>query len=290
MGEFFAVACAAVWALAVILFKRSGESLPAFELNLFKNVVGVVLLVPTALAVEGSVLPAFDTREWLLIAGSGIIGIALADTWYLRALNLMGAARTGVAASLYSPFVVLLSIALLGETLQGWQWWGFALVLSGIVLVNWRSRRLDVSMRALRLGMFYAVGAVLMMAVGIVMVVPLLSGEHFFAIAALRMGAGSAAMVLFLGLTGTSGQTLARFRQPQPWSTVVIASVLGSYVAMLLWLGGYRLAPASVASVLNETAAAFIVLFAWLMLGEGFSARRGFGVALTFAGVTLMVL
>lgn len=290
MGEFFAVACAAVWALAVVLFKRSGETLPAFELNLFKNVLGAVLLIPTALLVEGQLLPEFSTREWLLVIGSGVIGIAVADTWYLRALNLIGAARTGVAASLYSPFVVLMSIAFLGESLAPWQWWGFALVLSGIVLVNWRSKRLDVSMRALKLGLFHAVAAVLMMAIGIVMVVPMLSSDHFFAIAALRLAAGSVAMLLFLGVTGATRRSFLHYRAPQPWPTVVLASVLGSYVAMLLWLGGYRLAPASVASVLNETAAAFIVLFAWLMLGEGFSARRGFGVALTFAGVTLMVL
>ncbi|MDT8439011.1 MAG: DMT family transporter [Wenzhouxiangellaceae bacterium] len=290
MGEFLAIACAAIWALAVILFKRSGETLPAFELNLFKNLVGVLLLVPTALLFEGAAWPAFSTREWALVLLSGVIGIAVADTWYLRALNLIGAARTGVAASLYSPFVVLLSIALLGEVLAARQWLGFALVIAGIVLVNWRDRRIEVSLRALRLGLFHAIGGVLMMAVGIVMVVPLLAGEHFFTIAALRLTAGSTAMLVFLGATGTTGQALARFRQPQPWPTVILASVLGSYVAMLAWLGGYRLAPAAVASVLNETASAFIVLFAWLMLGEPVSARRGVGVLVTFSGVALMVV
>jgi hypothetical protein len=34
-GEVFALSSSLVWALAVILFRRSGETLPAFELNLF---------------------------------------------------------------------------------------------------------------------------------------------------------------------------------------------------------------------------------------------------------------
>ena len=36
-GEFFALACAFSWALAIILFRRADDALPPFELNLFKN-------------------------------------------------------------------------------------------------------------------------------------------------------------------------------------------------------------------------------------------------------------
>src|SRR6056297_2036968 len=289
MGEFFSIACAAVWALAVVLFRRSGETLPAFELNLFKNLLGVVLMGITVLAVENDAPPAFSAREWLIVCASGIIGIAVADTWYLRALNLMGAARTGVVASLFSPFVVLLSAMYLGELLRGWQLAGFSLVLAGILLVTWRSNRLDVSRRALRLGVFYGAGAVLMMAIGIVMVKPVLEGEHFFAVAGLRLAAGSAAMLLFIMLTRGWTEMMRRYRRPQPWPTIVFASFLASYFSMILWLAGYRLTTASVASVLNETAAAFIVLFSWWVLKEPLSARRIAGVGLTFAGVFVIV-
>jgi len=289
MGEFFSIACAAVWALAVVLFRRSGETLPAFELNLFKNLLGVVLMGLTVLAVESDALPVFSGREWLIVCASGIIGIAVADTWYLRALNLMGAARTGVVASLYSPFVVLLSAVYLGELLHGWQLAGFSLVLAGILLVTWRSNRLDVSQRALRLGVCYGAGAVLMMAIGIVMVKPVLEGEHFFATAGLRLAAGTLAMLAVVAVTRSWRQVFARYRSPQPWGTIVFASFLASYLAMLLWLGGYRLAPASVASVLNETAAAFIVLFSWWVLKEPMTLRRVGGVCLTFAGVSVIV-
>lgn len=289
MGEFFSIACAAVWALAVVLFRRSGETLPAFELNLFKNLLGTILMGLTVLAVESDRLPVFSAAEWLVVCASGIVGIAVADTWYLRALNLMGAARTGVVASLYSPFVVLLSALYLGEVLRGWQMAGFSLVLGGILLVTWRSNRMDVSPRALRLGVFYGAGAVLMMAIGIVMVKPVLEGEHFFATAGLRLAAGTLAMLGFVTVTRGWSKMMARYREPQSWSTIVFASFLASYLAMLLWLGGYRLAPASVASVLNETAAAFIVLFAWWVLKEPMSPRRIGGVCLTFSGVALIV-
>jgi len=59
---------------------------------------------------------------------------------------------------------------------------------------------------------------------------------------------------------------------------------------LLLWLAGYKLIDASVASVLNETNGAFIILLAWLMLGEKISRRKLAGISLTLGGVLIMVL
>ena len=289
MGEVFSVACAAAWAMAVVLFRRSGETLPAFELNLFKNLLGLALLVPTVLIAEGLSLPAYTPSQWGIVAVSGVIGIAMADTWYLKALNLMGAARTGVTASLYSPFVILLSILFLGEAMALWQLAGFVLVLGGILLVTWRTNRMDITMRALKLGVAYGAGAVLLMAIGVVMVKPVLEGDDFFWTVALRLAAGTAAMLALVAVAGSGRRVMARYREPQPWPTVVVASFLGTYLSMILWLAGYRLTDASIASVLNETAAAFIVLFSWWILNEPLSGRRIAGVVLTFAGVVVIV-
>jgi len=69
----------------------------------------------------------------------------------------------------------------------------------------------------------------------------------------------------------------------------VLASFVGSYLALLFWLGGFKYADASVASVLNETANVFIVVMAWLFLKEAFSVRKVIGVALTFGGVLVFL-
>lgn len=289
MGEFFSVACAACWAAAVVLFRRSGETLPAFELNLFKNVLATALMVPTILLVDGISWPDYSSVEWLVVVVSGVIGIAVADTWYLRALNLMGASRTGVVASLYSPCVIVLSILFLGEALAWWQYFGFVLVLGGILLVTWRQNRRDVSLRAIRLGVAFGAGAVLMMAIGIVMVKPVLETESFMWTMGVRLAAGTLGMLVFLRLTRGGARSMLHYRSSQPWLTIVVGSFLGSYLSMMLWLAGYKLTQASIASVLNETAAAFIVLFAWLFLDEEMNWRRVVGIGLTFSGVALMV-
>ncbi|NIP17295.1 MAG: EamA family transporter, partial [Xanthomonadales bacterium] len=93
-GEVFALSSALVWAFSVILLRRSGETLPALELNLFKNVLGMVLVVPTIWIVSGLALPVYAPGELLIVFLSGFLGIAVADTWYLKGLNIMGASRT----------------------------------------------------------------------------------------------------------------------------------------------------------------------------------------------------
>ncbi|MEE4639832.1 MAG: DMT family transporter [Wenzhouxiangella sp.] len=290
MGEFYSVACAACWALAVVLFRRSGETLPAFELNLFKNVLATALMVPTILLVHGPNLPAYSPAEWGIVLLSGLIGIAIADTWYLRALNLMGASRTGVVGMLFSPFVVLLSVLFLAETLRPLQYLGFIVVLAGVLLVTWHRNRQEVSLRALRLGVAFGAASVLLMAIGIVMVKPILETHAFLWTVGLRLAAGSAGMLLYVSMSRGWQRMAIHYRAPQPWPTVIFASVMGSYVSMILWLAGYKLTQASIASVLNETASAFIVVFAWLILGEPMNLRKVLGVSLAFFGVSLIVV
>ncbi|MBK8068308.1 MAG: DMT family transporter [Rhodanobacteraceae bacterium] len=75
-----------------------------------------------------------------------------------------------------------------------------------------------------------------------------------------------------------------------PWTLLIVAALLGQYVSMLLWLAGYKYTSASIASILNETASIFILLFAWIWLKEPLSRRKLAGVACTFGGVGVMLL
>lgn len=289
-GEFFALASAFSWAWAIILFRRAGDALPPFELNLFKNLLGFGLLVPTLALAEGYQLTEFSLQEIGIALFSGFLGIAVADTWYLRALSLMGASRTGIVASLLSPFVVLLSILFLGETLRGWQLVGFGLVMAGILLVTWRQNRREVDAAHLGKGMFYGVGAMLLMAIGVVMVKGILETRPFLWTTELRLVGGVAGMLIYMALRGRTSQVWQRFLQPLPWRHILPASFLGAYLSMMMWLAGYKLIPASEASVLNESANAWIVLLAWLVLGETIGYRKVAGLILASAGVIIMLL
>src|SRR5690349_25171536 len=153
LGEFYSLACALVWAIAVVLFKKSGESLAPVPLNLFKNVVGLVLMLVTVLAFTGAAWPGIPPAAVAVALLSGFLGIGLGDTLYFRALNEIGASRMAVAQTLYSPFVIVLSSLYLAERLGALQMAGVALVIGGILLVNYAPGGAPIDPRALRRGL-----------------------------------------------------------------------------------------------------------------------------------------
>jgi drug/metabolite transporter (DMT)-like permease len=213
LGQVLALSCAVSWALAVMLLRRCGESLPAFELNLFKNGLGLALVALSIPVLQDLAIPEYSLVDLMVSLLSGFLGIAVADTWYLRALNLMGASRTGIVASSFSPFVIILSVLFLDESLSGWQVPGFGLVMAGILLVTWRQSSSEVSPANLRRGALYATCGVFMMAVGVFMVKtscnPALS-------VGIRLAGGVGGMLLYVAMRNRWSLELSRLRQPQP--------------------------------------------------------------------------
>lgn len=291
IGEFYSLACALVWAVAVVLFRKSGESISPFALNLFKNALASVLLGITIVLVSPAV-PEFTPLSLATIGVSGLLGICLGDSYYLRALNAIGASRMAVAQTLYSPFVIVLSAIFLRERLHGLQWLGAACVLGGIVLVTWtRDAAMSaVDARRLRTGAAIGVFSVLLMAIGIVLAKPMLALHAFLWVVWLRVVAGVVGLLAVVAIRRNAAALVAEYRAVRHWPQIIAGSVAGTYLSMMLWLAGYKYTSASIAAVLNETAALFIVLLAVLFLRERVGRRQIVGIALAMLGVSLMVL
>lgn len=292
-GEFFALASPMAWALAVVMFRRSGESLSPFALNLLKNTFALALMALTLIGfivVTAQPLPGFSASELFIMVLSGVLGMAVADTLYLRTLNLLGAGRTGAIGALLSPFVILFSALYLGERLGLAQWGGFALVMFGILTVTLKRYRTEVSGAELQRGLLIGVTAMLIMALGVVMVKPVLEQGPFLWVVTIRLAAGVAAMLLLLTWRRQWRALINSYRQPHPWAMTLLACLLGGYIGSLFWLAGYKLIPASEAAVYNESQLIFMVLFAWWFLKEPIDLRRALGVVLIVIGVLIMLL
>ena len=290
IGEFYALICALCWALAVILFKHAGNSLSANGLNLAKNIIGISLLLPTAIVVEGFVFPNLTSQQWLILVVSGYFGIAIADTWYLQALRNLGAGRTAIVASLYSPFVILLSIAFLSESMAAWQWVGFVLVLIGVLIVTYQKKYQTVEKALLIKGVVYAAASVFLTAASVVAMKPILSNDGFFWLVSLRLLAGIVGLLIYLAACQKLNAVVDDLlHKEHKWWTILSASFFGTYLAILFWLAGFKFADASVASVLNETSNVMIVLFAWLFLKEALTTQKVVGAIFTFVGVLIFM-
>lgn len=289
IGEACSIASALAWSGGVIIYKRLGETLAPLQLNLLKNLIVLAFLLPTLALWPGLEWPALPLSAFALALISGVLGIGIADTLYFRALNALGAARVGIVGNLFSPFVIALSFVLLGERLNALQGVGFVLVSAGVLLVSGQLAGKPVPAEQLRRGMLHGIAAIALMAVAIVMVKRVLENQPFLWIVALRLAGGT----LALGAASAWQRKpvlVQRGASAQRWGLLIAAAFLGQYVAMMLWLAGYKYTTASVAAILNESASIFIVLLAWAFLHEGMSMRKLTGVACTLSGVACMLL
>lgn len=289
IGEAMALGSAAAWAVGVILARQLGAYLPPLALNLLKNGLVLAVLAPAAMLVYADGWPVLPMREVAIVLASGVIGIALADTLYFRALNQLGAGRMGVIGNLYSPLVLLLGFVFLDERLGGAQWLGFALVAMGVLLVSrppgeWRTHPQHTA-RGVSLGLL----AIALMAVAIVMVKRTLETQPLLWVTLLRL-VGAVAGLLLLGSLPAMRRRMRFIPRDVPWHRLVLAALVGQGLSMVLWLGGYKYTSASVAAILNECASVFLVVLAALWLREPLGRRTVVGVLLTFAGIACMLL
>lgn len=289
IGEALALGSAAAWAVGVILARQLGASLPPLALNLMKNGLVLVLLAPVVLLLYAGQWPQMPARDLALVLASGVLGIALADTLYFRALNELGAGRMGVIGNLYSPLVLVMGFLWLDERLGARQWLGFGLVGLGVLLVarppsEWRTRPAH-TLRGVMIGM----SAIALMAIAIVMVKRILEEQPLLWVTLLRL-IGAVGGLLLIAAWPAMRRHRAFDPRQVPWHRLILAALIGQGLSMVFWLGGYKYTSASVAAILNESASVFLVILAALWLREPLGRRGVVGVLLTFSGIACMLL
>lgn len=135
-----ALAAAFCWAFSSLLWRRLPTSLSAARLNLLKNLLAVALLLPLALVLPWQMAP----RALLLLALSGVLGIALGDTLFFAALRRLGTRRTLTIDAGGPAVTSLAGVALLGEVPRPAQWLGIGLItLAVLLVVHQRAPRQD---------------------------------------------------------------------------------------------------------------------------------------------------
>ncbi|MBK8166085.1 MAG: DMT family transporter [bacterium] len=289
MGEFYALGCALVWAFAVVFFRRSGESMPPLALNLFRVGLSTALFLVTLLATGRSLLGQAPPVDYALLLGSGVVAIALSDTLFHAALNRVGAGINAVVDTLYSPFTAFGAFVFLGERLDRWQVAGMTLVIGSVIVATRIEPPAGTPRRTLVVGVLLGVASMGSLAAGIVMAKPALDGaDVVWATAVRQVGALAVLLPAALLLPGRR-RRLAALKPGAGWRFAIPGTVLGSYVALILWIAGMKHTAVGKAAVLNQTSTIYTLVLASLLLGEKFTRRTALAAGLALAGVLLVM-
>jgi drug/metabolite transporter (DMT)-like permease len=284
LGEILALSCAITWAIAVIFFRKAGESVAPVGLNLFKNVLALILFVPTSLALGIALLPGASINDYLLLLVSGVLGIAISDTLFFKCLNLLGAELTAIVDCLYSPFIIGLSVIFLADKMSTLQIFGVFLIVSAVLGVSGIGNRKYISRRDLMLGILFGVLAMASMAVGIVMIKPLLDNSPLLWVVEVRLFAGCVGLGMYLLFHPRGKKIMASVLSVRNWQYMLPGSFLGAYLSMVIWMGGMKYTQTSIASALNQTSNVFVFILAAIFLREPVNLVRIVAIILAFAG------
>jgi drug/metabolite transporter (DMT)-like permease len=288
MGELFALLTAVLYSSAVILYKKSVVVVSPFALNLVKNTVALILLAVTALLLGQTQLFSIPARHIALMLASGAIGIGVSDTLFLMTLKRLGASRTAVVDCLYSPFVILLSFLMFRETLQPLAILGGALIIGSVLLSAQRGFGEPMPRKAFWTGCALGAAAMATVAYAVIMMKPILSTYPLTLMNAIRMAGGLASMVVSLPFHPDRKSVYSILKPQRVWVWIAVGSFLGSYLAIITWLAGFKYTQAGIAALLNQTSTVFVVILAAIFLGERMTKLKIVAVAMAFAGTAIV--
>ncbi|MBU8922321.1 MAG: DMT family transporter [Bacteroidales bacterium] len=290
MGEIFALATAFVWAFAVILFKKSGEKIPPFALNFFRVGGGALLFVITLIVIKEPLWGRAPLKDYLILVLSGFLAITIADTLFHKCLNIVGAGVNAIVDTLYSPFIVFFAFTLLGERLTYWHYAGMVVILSGVLL----STRIDppegTTKKQMVTGIAWGVLSMATLGLGIVIAKPVLDRSPVVWATAVRQIGCFLTMIPALLLPKVRREVFATFVPQKHWKFMIPATVLGSFLALILWIAGMKYTQAGTAAILNQTSSIHILILASIFLKEPFTRNKAVAAALAIGGVLMVTL
>ncbi|MEN8154954.1 MAG: DMT family transporter [Acidobacteriota bacterium] len=291
IGKIFAFTCAFLWASAVILFKKSEKEFGAFGLNLFKTIIAAIFFFPLLWIFEISLFPEGALlKDYMILIVSGTIGIAIADSLFFKALRLLGAGLTAIVDCLYSPVVLLLSFLFLYEAISFKEVAGGLLVVAAVLIATLKVESEGRSNRDILFGILLGTSAMVAMGISIILMKPVLDKNSVLWVTQVRLVAGSIGLLLYLYFRKDKKHIISTLVNIKNWKFALPGSILGSFIAMILWIAAFKLTSVSSAAILNQTNTIFIVVFASLILKEKFTIRRFAATLLGMGGSIIVML
>jgi drug/metabolite transporter (DMT)-like permease len=281
LGVAAALGSAASWSVGALLFSRLGESLSSFAMTLVKGAISVVLLGAMTLLVRG--YSDIGSQAYSYLALSGLLGIAVSDTFFFSALKELGPRAVVLLATLGQVVTVLLAVVFLGERLPVWGWVGIALIVSGIAtgVFPEKTREGTSSLR----GIVYGLLSVLSMSVSVILTKKGLDGVSTVYATLIRMLAGTLGMLLIGMLTLRLKTWVSPFNDRSLMARFLVAVFVITIGGFWLAVVAFKYTSVAVASSLISTEPVFILPLSVVFLKEKLTTRAVAGAVIAVAGV-----
>lgn len=288
LGGIAALASAFCWAIAAILFRRLGDSVPATGINLAKGLVALLFLGVLLLPGLHSGFTPIPADSLTALAVSGIVGICLGDTVYFLALARLGPRRTLLLGSLIPVVTALIAVAFLGETVGPVAWLGMTLTITGVTYVLWQRAPATAERQVqerYRSGLFFGLLFVAANALGIIATKVGVSDVPALEATFIRQAFAIAGLTFWgLMVRDLSGWVLP-LRNGALFKIMLAASLVGAMLGTWLSIIALKYTHAAIAATLNSTSPLFILPLAVFWLKERISLKEVAGAVAAVVGI-----
>ncbi len=296
-GEILSLLSALFWAFAIVMMKKIGDRIHPITMNLIKNSIGFILITNTLYFMGMPIInPEFVEKEdYIRLIISGIIGIGLGDIIFLYSLNIIGAGISAIVDTVYSPLVILFAYFLLGETLSSTQLLGAIIIICSILFTSLKLKNIPVDRKRLTYGILLSILAIAMMAFAVVLMKPVLNkfqgdvGKQLW-FASFRLLPGFLIPLILFFYKNKQYNLISPLRDKTIWPYILVAAFFATYLGISTWIIGMSLTKASTASILNQMATIFILIFARFFLDEPFTKRRLVAIIIAMTGAYLVFI
>ncbi len=289
-GDIYAVLTAIAWSVAVVFYKHSGRVLAPVPLKTFHNVIAVILFAVSIILIREPFALHMSGEHWLRLIASAFIGISLADTLYVAAINRVGAGVQALVDGLYTPFIIILAFLFWHEHLPTMTLWGGALVVGATVIAHLDVSRIGVDRKNLFVGLTYAVLSQFAMAACVLLIRDILKEHSVLTITFYRYIVGTIFLVLITAPKFPWKIAVRSFKPSKDWRVLLPGVILGPYTATLFWFAGFKYTLAGRAAIYNQLSTIFIILLAAMFLNERLTALRILAVVLGVLGSFLVLM
>ena len=131
IGILSAFGAATSWTYACFIWRSQTQKYKAIDINLIKNIIAFLVFIPSFISLSSST----DLKYIFILLLSGIIGIGLGDTFYLKSLQTIGTRKT-LSIETLSPLMAALSGEIfINENLKPNSWIGIIIVSISLFII-----------------------------------------------------------------------------------------------------------------------------------------------------------
>ena len=288
MGDIYALLTAVCWSFAVILFELSSNKLNPLQINIVKNSFGVVGFIIT-IFILNIPYPNFSNENLVILSVSGLIGVGIADLFFLESLKKIGSSLSAIVATIYAPSVFIIAYIFFNEITTLNVYFGTFLILGGIVVSTYNFPK-QITSSQLFTGVLFGALAQVLTAASVLSVKPIMLDNPILYVALIRFGVGLMSAIIFMLLKSGYSFVFITFQQGYRNIFLLGGSFFGTYLSVILWLAGYKYTLAGRAAIYNQLSTVLISIMAVYFLKDTLTIKKKIGILLSFVGAVIVSL